>query len=91
LNAALEKTADLQWKYSRMIKDGASATEIATNLEEQRQSILKAGQEAINGYEAAQENMVALRRKGTELLGGKDISKYVKYDTNTGTFDLTEL
>jgi hypothetical protein len=56
LNSALEKTADLQWEYERMLKNGAKATELATKLEEQRQSILNSGYQALTAYEAAKED-----------------------------------
>ena len=92
LNAALEKTADLQWEYERMLKKGASATALAANLEKQRQSILKSGNEALAAYDAAREDQATTYAKGVNLPGvGKDVTQYVKFDENTGTYDLTEL
>ena len=92
LNAALEKTADLQWKYERMLKNGAKTTELAANLEEQKQSILNAGYEALAAYDAARDDQVTTYAKGANLPGvGKDVTQYVKFDENTGTYNLTEL
>lgn len=92
LNAALQKTADLQWEYERMLKRGADATELATNLEEQRQSILTQGQEALNAYEQARADQRTVYASGVNLEGvGKDLTQYVKFNDITGQYDLTEL
>lgn len=92
LNAALEKTADLQWKYERMLKNGAKTTELAANLEEQKQSILNTGYEALAAYNAAKDDQATTYAKGVNLPGvGKDVTQYVKFDENTGTYNLTEL
>ena len=92
LNAAMRKTADLQWDYERILKKGADATELAANLEQQRQSILTEGAEALKAYDLAREKQMAVYGKGGALEGvRKDVTKYIRFDESTGTYDYSEL
>ena len=91
LNAQLEKTADLQWKYERMLKNGAKATELAANLEEQRQSILASGYQALDAYEAARANQAKVYAKGVNVVNGVDLTQYVDLDKETGIYDVAAL
>ena len=93
LNAALEKTADLQWKYERMLNKGASATELATNREQQRASILETANLALTAYDAAMHNAAKTYADGSNIKNsnGKSVIDYIDKDENTGIYDLTKL
>ena len=92
LNAALEKTADLQWEYERLLKTGSSA-DIADNIEQQKASITKEYQEAMNSYRAAVEVVNNKYASGVGITSstGQSVTDYIKHDKETGTYDLSWL
>ena len=91
VNIAMQKLKDLQWDYERSIKGGADAVEVATNLEEQRQTLFNQGNEALTSYQAARNNQAEIFAKGASVVRGEDLTQYVAYDTETGTYDYSVL
>ena len=93
LNAALEKTQQLQWDYERALNNGADALELSQNLEEQKLSLENEIRKAIEAYEAAQKAQVDAYARGTNVKStlGKTAAELTTFDPTTGLYDLTEL
>ena len=90
MNAAIEKASNLQWEYERLLNSGADATELSANIEQRRQALLDQGNHALEAYNQAIENMHEIYTSGYSV-AGKDLTNYVKFDQDTGQYDVSEL
>ena len=90
MNAAIEKASNLQWEYERLLNSGADATELSANIEQRRQALLDQGNHALEAYNQAIENMHEIYTSGYSV-AGKDLTNYVKFDKDTGQYDVSEL
>ena len=87
---ATKKLTDLQWEYERALNGGADAIKLAGNLEEQRATALAKGQAALAAYNAKLAELDSEYAKGINI-NGKDLTKYVKFDETTKTYDTSRL
>ena len=87
INRAIKEFNDLSWEYERAMKNGADATELAKNLEEQRIQLLAKGNAALSAYEQARADQSTKYAEGVSLIQGVDLTKYTSFDEKTGTYD----
>lgn len=91
LNKSAQKLADQQWDHERLVRNGASAAEIANSLEERKTMLYQRANDALDNYNIAKEKEVDIFAEGVDRIAGIDLTKYVKYDAATGSYDVSEL
>ena len=91
LNKSSQKLADQQWDHERLVRGNASALEIANSLEERRNMLMQHATDALTNFEMAKDKEAEIFAEGVTRVAGIDLTRYVTYDSETDSYDISAL